>query len=284
MHRERVSDNVYWFQSDVYAQVTAGVIVGPKWSVLIDTLALPEESNAIREFVEHNLQSSIRYIINTHYHADHTWGNCFFPEATIIAHTKCRDFLIERGIPALKEAKQQNSMFKQVEIKLPDMTLDEGRMNLQIGKKHLEIIPAPGHSEDGIAILVVEDRVLFGGDAFMPIPYLPDGDTEELRDFYETVRGMTLENIVQGHGEVILRGEVESTIDGNLDYLNIIEKIARTALRRKSPMEYLAKQDIEKCGKSRILLGGLASALHEQNLQFAYQKELKKEEAEVEMV
>jgi hypothetical protein len=49
-------------------------------------------------------------------------------------------------------------------------------------------------------------------------------------------------------------------------------------------MEYLAKQDIEKCGKSRILLGGLASALHEQNLQFAYQKELKKEEAEVEMV
>ena len=92
---------------------------------MIDTLALPEESNAIREFVEHNLQSSIRYIINTHYHADHTWGNCFFPEATIIAHTKCRDFLIERGIPALKEAKQQNSMFKQVEIKLPDMTLDE---------------------------------------------------------------------------------------------------------------------------------------------------------------
>ena len=153
-------------------------------------------------------------------------------------------------------------------------------MNLQIGKKHLEIIPAPGHSEDGIAILVVEDRVLFGGDAFMPIPYLPDGDTEELRDFYETVRGMTLENIVQGHGEVILRGEVESTIDGNLDYLNLIEKIARTALRRKSPMEYLAKQDIEKCGKSRILLGGIASALHEQNLQYVYQKELEKEKAE----
>ena len=28
MHRERVSENVYWFQSEVYAQVTAGVIVG----------------------------------------------------------------------------------------------------------------------------------------------------------------------------------------------------------------------------------------------------------------
>jgi len=102
MHRERVSDNVYWFQSDVYAQVTAGVVVGPKWSVLIDTLALPEEANEIRDFVEHNLQSKIRYVINTHYHADHSWGNCFFPDATIIAHTRCRELLAEQGIPALK--------------------------------------------------------------------------------------------------------------------------------------------------------------------------------------
>ena len=279
MHRERVSDNVYWFQSDVYAQVTAGVIVGPKWSVLIDTLALPEESNAIRDFVEHNLQTKIRYIINTHYHADHTWGNCFFPDATIIAHSRCRELQIERGIPALKEAKRQNSALDQVEIVLPNMTLDDGRMTLQIGKKRLEIIPAPGHSEDGIAILVVEDRVLFGGDSFMPIPYLLDGNTDDMRAFYEVVREMTLENIVQGHGEVILRGEVVSTIDGNIEYLNIVEKIAKTALRRKSPMEYLAKQDVEKCGKSRILLGGLAAELHEQNLHYAYQKELAKVKA-----
>ena len=30
MLKERVSDNVYWFQSEVYAQVTAGTIVGPQ--------------------------------------------------------------------------------------------------------------------------------------------------------------------------------------------------------------------------------------------------------------
>ncbi len=84
MHRERVSDNVYWFQSNVYAQVTAGVVVGPKWAVLIDTLALPEESIAIRDFVEREIQTKIRYIINTHYHADHSWGNCFFPERPIL--------------------------------------------------------------------------------------------------------------------------------------------------------------------------------------------------------
>jgi len=280
MHRERVSDNVYWFQSDIYAQVTAGVVVGPKWSVLIDTLALPDETLAIRDFVERQLQTKIRYIINTHYHADHTWGNYFFPDAIIIAHKRCRELLIERGIPSFEEAKKQNAALRQIEIVLPDITLDNGRMDLRIGKKQLQIMPAPGHSEDGIAVLVAEDRVLFAGDAFMPIPYLPDGNIEELRGFYNGLRELTLENIVQGHGDVILRGEVEPSIDHNLEYLDTVMKAARTALRRKSPMEYLAKQDVESCGKSRIHLGGLAQTLHEQNLKYAYT--LLKEEAKLE--
>jgi cyclase len=75
MHRERVSENVYWFQSDIYAQVTAGAIVGPQWAVLIDTL-MPQETILIRNYLESELLIPVRYIINTHHHADHCWGNC----------------------------------------------------------------------------------------------------------------------------------------------------------------------------------------------------------------
>ena len=67
MHRERVSENVFWFQSEVYAQVTAGVVAGPQWAVVIDTLALPDETLTIREFIEHELSVPVRYVINTHY-------------------------------------------------------------------------------------------------------------------------------------------------------------------------------------------------------------------------
>ena len=49
MHRERVSENVFWFQSEVYAQVTAGVVAGPQWAVVIDTLALPDETLTIED-------------------------------------------------------------------------------------------------------------------------------------------------------------------------------------------------------------------------------------------
>ena len=70
IQRERIADNVYAFQSDLYVQVTAGVVVGPEWAVAIDTLAFPEETLAIRDFVEHELKVPIRYVINTHYHVE----------------------------------------------------------------------------------------------------------------------------------------------------------------------------------------------------------------------
>jgi len=273
MHRERVSENVYWFQSEVYAQVTAGMVVGPQWAIVIDTLALPEETLAIRDFVEHDLGVQVRYIINTHYHADHTWGNCFFPGATILAHSLCRDLLIERGIPALENARKQNQTFRQVKIVLPHLTFNEGTLNLRVGKKNLSIMPAPGHSPDGIAVLVEEDRVLFAGDSFMPLPYVVDGDAEAITTSIKKIGRMGLENIIQGHGDIILRGEIEGAVRENLNYLNNIRKVARTAVRRRAPQDFLDENHIEICGKSRIYLGGLAPELHRRNLRALYLEE-----------
>ena len=270
MHRERVSENVYWFQSEVYAQVTAGVIAGPQWAVVIDTLALPEETLAIREFIEHELNVPVRYIINTHYHADHTWGNCFFPGATIIAHSMCRQLLEEKGIPSLEAVRKQNPAFRQVKIVLPHMTFGQGELTLRVGKKNLILMPATGHSSDGISVLVEEDRILFAGDAFMPLPYIVDGDIDEISASIKRIGKMGLENIVQGHGDIILRGEIESAVKENLAYLSSIRKAVRTAAKRKSGTEYLDEMNIEESGKSRVHLGGLATALHQRNLRALY--------------
>jgi glyoxylase-like metal-dependent hydrolase (beta-lactamase superfamily II) len=272
MHRERVSENVYWFQSDVYAQVTAGVVAGPHWSVVIDTLALPEETVGMREFIEHELGVPVRYVINTHYHADHTWGNCFFPGATVIAHARCRELLIERGIPSLDAASKQNAALRQVKIVLPHMTFDRGELTLRVGKKNLTIMTALGHSEDGISVLVEEDRVLFAGDAFMPIPYIVDGNVDDIAASIKRIGRMGLENIVQGHGDIILRGEIDAAVKENLNYISAIKKAVRTAARRKTPLDYLQEISIEACGKSRVNLGGLAVQLHERNLRALLQQ------------
>ena len=266
MHRERISENVYWFQSEIYAQVTAGVVTGPQWAVVIDTLALPDETLGMRDFIEHELGVPVRYVINTHYHADHAWGSCFFPGATVIAHARCRELLSERGLPSLEAARKQNAAFRQVKIVLPHLTFDSGQVNLRVGKKNLILLPAAGHSEDGVAVLVEEDRVLFAGDAFMPLPYIVDGDVDEISSSIRKMGRMGLENIVQGHGDIILRGEIDAAVKENLAYLANIKKFAKSAARRKAESDPLEGAGLEVSGKSRVYLGGLAEALHKRNM------------------
>jgi glyoxylase-like metal-dependent hydrolase (beta-lactamase superfamily II) len=272
IHRERVADDVYTFQSDVYAQVNAGAVIGQDWAVVIDTLAFPEETLAIREFIEDELGRKVRYVINTHYHADHSWGNCFFPGAYVLSHALCRDFLVKYGQPSLDAALKIDTVFQKTQIVYPHLTLDTGVLELIVGGKTLRFMELPGHSPDGIGIYIVEDEVLFAGDVWMPIPHVVDGDPDIMRHSLEKIESLTIENVVQGHGEVILRGEVSSSIKDRINYLDKIDQIVKDAAQDEYPGEYLKEKDIESCGKSRILLGGAAEEIHQQNLHHHYRK------------
>jgi hypothetical protein len=83
---------------------------------------------------------------------------------------------------------------------------------------------------------------------------------------------MGMENVVQGHGDIVLRGEVEVNVKDNLAYLSAIRKTVRQSSRRKYPGDLLSQTDIESCGKSRVLFGGLAEELHQMNLYALYEQ------------
>jgi glyoxylase-like metal-dependent hydrolase (beta-lactamase superfamily II) len=270
IHRERVADDVYTFQSDIYAQVNAGAVIGQDWAVVIDTLAFPEETLAIREFIEEELNRKVRYVINTHYHADHSWGNCFFPGAYILGHRLCRVNLEKYGESSLATALETDTVFQKTQIVLPHLTLDAGILELIVGEKTLRFIELPGHSEDGIGVYIVEDEVLFAGDVWMPIPHIVDGDLDIMIESLKKIETYTIENVVQGHGDVILRGEVSSSIRDRISYLDKIQEIVEEAYSDEFPGEYLKEKTIEMCGKSRILLGGAAEEIHQQNLRHLF--------------
>jgi hypothetical protein len=78
--------------------------------------------------------------------------------------------------------------------------------------------------------------------------------------------------VVQGHGEVILRGEIESLIESDLIYLDCIQERVTDFLASGRPEEALSTITIESCGKSRIPLNGLVSDLHLANLRKLYQE------------
>ncbi len=152
------------------------------------------------------------------------------------------------------------------------MTIDSGVLELIVGDKTLRFIELPGHSDDGIGVYIVEDEVLFAGDVWMPIPHIVDGDSDTMKESLRKIKSLTIENVVQGHGEVILRGEVYSSIDDRIAYLDTIQKIVDEAAEDDFPGEYLKEKTIEICGKSRILLGGAAEEIHQQNFRHLYRK------------
>ena len=272
MIRERVSEDVYVFTSELYAQVNAGAVIGPEFAVLIDTLAFPKEIEEVKRFTEERLGKPVRFIINTHYHSDHTLGNWLFPDATIISHHLCRQYLDTIGRKALQASKEANRELEDIGIRLPAITFESGRATIRVGKRVLQLVPLPGHSLDGIGVLIVEDKVLFSGDIMMPLPYVADGDYDQMVASLKSIPRMKLENLVQGHGESVLRGEVGTSVRANLSYLAAIRRHVRKAARLRDPQGYLDTVNIEDCGKGRILLNGLAEELHRRNLVALYSK------------
>ena len=266
MQKERVSDDIYVFTSDLYAQVTAGVILTTQGAVLVDTLVFPEETRLMKRYIEERLGAKVRYVINTHFHADHTTGTCFFPDALVVSHRLCRAMLDTRGRESLEKAKSSSDELRDIDLVLPQIVFEKGEFTLAIGNKTLQLWHTPGHSPDSIVCHVKEDRVLFAADTLMPIPYFADGDCDDFVGSLERLSDGGYEHIVQGHGEVILRGEIEERLQEDIHYLKKLSLLVGQALVADDPARKLAQINIESCGKSRILLNGMAQQLHQQNI------------------
>ncbi len=272
MQKERISDDIYVFTSELYAQVTAGAVIGADGAALIDTLPFPSETRQIKDFVEKRLGSRVRYVINTHYHSDHTNGNYLFPEAEVIGHWQTREKLATIGVEALEKAKPHMPELTEVEVRLPTILVDQGPLYLQLGRKTLQLFHTPGHSSDSVSVLLREDKILFSGDMMMPLPQIVDGDVEDEIRSLNLIPPLNLENVVQGHGEIVLRGEIDDAVRANLKYLDSLKKKIDALVKKKRPRDEARAIEIESCGKSRIALNGLVVQLHTANALALYDR------------
>ena len=272
MLRERVSDDIYVFTSDLYAQVTAGAIVTRDGAILVDSLPFPAEAREMATFIGRVCRPGVRYVILTHYHADHTYGAYLFPRADVVAHARCRALLTQIGTQALEAAKAEAPELEDVVLRLPDITFEDGEITLRLGERLMRLIHAPGHTQDSVMVYVEDDRVLFAADTVMPVPSIVDGDMDAFRASLRKVAELPIENMVQGHGEVILRGEVRSVVQASLDYLDAIEALVTRTIKSGKGKEALRQASIESCGLSRIPLNGLVQQIHVANLLALYDR------------
>ncbi len=271
MRRERVSNDIYVFTSDLYAQVTASAVVTKEGIIVIDTLPFPEETRLMIDYLSGLGRGEIRYLINTHWHGDHTYGNYLFEGVQLVGHQRCADSLVELAAKALEESKETSPELEEVEVQVPDITFEQGDMLLHLGGKSLQMVLTPGHTPDSTVVLVKEDKVLLASDTVMPLPYFVWGNRDEFIESLRRVLDFNMESIVQGHGEVLLRGEIREAIHSSIRYLNVIHEKTKRVIEDGGGLEALHRIDIESCGKSRIPLNGLVQDLHEANLYTLYQ-------------
>jgi len=160
----------------------------------------------------------------------------------------------------------------EVEVRLPTLLVDQGPLFLHLGRKTLQLFHTPGHSSDSLSVLLREDKILFAGDMMMPLPHIVDGDIDDEIRSLNLISPLNLENVVQGHGEIVLRGEIDDAVRANLKYLDSLRKKIEALVKKKRPREEARAIEIESCGKNRIALNGAVVQLHAGNCLALYDR------------
>lgn len=273
MYWERVSEEIYLFTSDRYALVNSVAVQTQEGIVIIDGLPFPDEAKQIARFLEVRIGGRFHSAILTHHHMDHVYGLFAFPNSIdVLAHELCRKKLLAIGQSSLDEARQSDPMFKEVTLRIPNITFDTGDLLLRAGNKRFRLLSLPGHTDDNIGVLLEDEEILITGDAVMAIPIIADGDWAREIETLQYIKKLAPETIVQGHGEVILRGEIQVVMNRYIAYLECVYKKAENALRQGRDRKEIWNMPLEECGLERVPLGIASHRLHIANILSVYDK------------
>lgn len=273
--RIRAADETWAFTSELYARVNAGLVVTRSGGVLIDTLPFPSETRQLRNYVDRLCEAGVKYVINTQSAPDHIYGSYMFPEAELLAHELARERLVRQGARSLRRAKKDTPELREVELRLPQIVFDES-MIIRLGNKSIHIVHSPGPTPDTCVVYIPEEKVLFASDLMMHIPVLYNrlGNIEAYGDSLRRLHDFNLEVIVQGHGDILLRGEVTSSIERTLNYLRDVENLIRETMANGGSLDRVLERDVADFGISTIPMGDMVKAIHRQNLRHLWRQHL----------
>ncbi|MER5476852.1 MBL fold metallo-hydrolase [Streptomyces sp. NPDC002734] len=228
----RVADDVYAYVQPEggWCLNNAGLVVGGGRSVLVDTAATEARARHLRAEVERVVPAGPDYVVNTHFHGDHTFGNGqFVPRAVVVAHEGTRSDICEAGL-GLRHL-WPGVEWGDTPLTPPDLTFRD-RLTLHgDGGPRTELFDVgPAHTPNDVVAWVPERGVLFTGDVVWSgvTPYLLMGSITGSLQALARMRVLAPEVVVPGHGPV---GGPE-LLDETEAYVRWLAELARDGLRR----------------------------------------------------
>lgn len=222
-----------------------GVIIGRDGVAVVDTGGSVEVGRALHAAIRAITDKPIRYVINTHEHPDHIFGNAAFaPEATFVGHHALPAELAKRADYYLQSFRDALGPAAIAEVRIiPPTLLVQNETVLDLGDRRLRLIAwsPPAHTACDLTVLDESTGTLFSGDLVF-LQHIPvvDGSVTGWLSVLPRLARVPAKIVMPGHGRLV--APWPGALDDERRYLQVLAADARRLIAAGVPMAQAVPQ------------------------------------------